>query len=145
MTITVYGMPGPQGSKKFMGIKGGRGILVESSSKVKSWREAVKWAAIDSQVGKLPSFDRHVYGPVRMEVTFTMPRPKSAKKNAVPSTRPDLSKLVRSTEDALTDVGAFEDDARIVECLSRKVYPGQHKDSLGVPGAVIRIKRIDEQ
>lgn len=86
-------------------------------------------------------------GPIHCQMIFTMPRPKSAKKDAVPSTRPDLSKLVRSTEDALTDVGAWEDDARIVFCISMKVYPGQHVDALDVPGAVIRIwtPQIDAQ
>jgi crossover junction endodeoxyribonuclease RusA len=29
------------------------------------------------------------------------------------TTRPDLSKLIRSTEDALTDAGLIHDDARI--------------------------------
>ncbi len=54
--------------------------------------------------------------------------------------RPDLSKLVRSTEDALSDAGAWEDDARVVECLARKVYAGD-PDALHIPGAVIRIRR----
>lgn len=132
--ITVYGSPAPQGSKRFLGSKNGKGILVESSKAVKPWRETLKAAAI---AGGMYT----VSGPVRMEVTFTLKRPKSAKKNAVPSTRPDLSKCVRSTEDALTEVGVFEDDARIVECLARKCYPGQHADALEVPGAVIRIQR----
>ena len=45
ITITVYGMPGLQGSKRFVGTRGGRGVMVESSAKVKPWREAVKFAA----------------------------------------------------------------------------------------------------
>ena len=152
--IRVFGTPGPQGSKRFMGVsKAGKGILVESSSKVKVWRESVKaaaWEVLNARLCDLdaiPVVERGLLrktggmsGPIHLEVTFTMARPKSAKKGAVPSTRPDLSKLIRSTEDALTDVGAYEDDARIVECLARKVFPGQHSDALEVPGAVIRIK-----
>ncbi len=65
LTITVYGTPGPQGSKRFMGVKGGKGVLVESSKKVKPWREAVKWAAWD-----VIGVDR-VPGPVRVDVHFT--------------------------------------------------------------------------
>lgn len=139
MTITVYGTPGPQGSKRFVGhAKSGRGIMIESSAKVKPWREAVKWAAIEA--GAMVGID----GPVSMEVTFTFPRPKKyAKKHHAPmSTRPDLSKLVRSTEDALTSAGAWEDDARVVSTISRKVYPGQHADALPVAGAVIRITAV---
>ena len=137
MIITVYGLPAPQGSKRHVG----HGVMIESSKKVKPWREAVKWAALELIHGELVPCGRVlVTGPIRAEITFTMPRPKSAKAGAVPATRPDLSKLVRSTEDALTDVGAWEDDARVVECLARKVYPGEHPDALATPGAVIRIE-----
>ena len=43
ITIRVYGTPAPQGSKRHVG----RGVMVESSKKVKPWREAVKQAALD--------------------------------------------------------------------------------------------------
>ena len=113
--IRAYGLPGPQGSKRFLGKRGGRGIMVESSKKVAPWREAVKWAAIKA--------GQKITGPVSVVMVFTLPRPKSASKRKpmVPSTRPDLSKLIRSTEDALTGV-LWRDDARIVCQLVRKVY-----------------------
>jgi crossover junction endodeoxyribonuclease RusA len=133
--ITVYGLPGPQGSKRLVGRDGrGRGILVESSARVKPWREAVKHAAIETS--------QRVAGPVAVEMTFTLPKPKSAPKRRKtwPSSRPDLSKLVRSTEDALSDAGAWDDDARIVHCVACKVYPGEGPDALDRPGAVIRIQ-----
>jgi crossover junction endodeoxyribonuclease RusA len=80
-------------------------------------------------------------GPVSVEMIFTLPKPKSAPKlrKTMPDRKPDLSKLVRSTEDALTDAGAWEDDARVVECRSAKRYPGEGPDALDVPGCVIRI------
>ncbi len=142
MTITVIGTPGPQGSKRFMGrAKSGRGILVESSAKVKPWREAVKWAAREAMAKLYPDVGCiGLFGPVWVEMTFTLPRPKSAKKGALPSNRPDLSKLVRSTEDALTDAGVWEDDARVTRCMARKVFPGEGPGSLNVPGCVIRIE-----
>lgn len=146
MTIKVYGTPGPQGSKKFVGLaKSGRGILVESSAKVKVWRQDVKAAALLVLENDSLSLERHcngaVIGAVVVEMIFTMLKPKSAPKNRKtwPSTRPDLSKLVRSTEDALTEAGVWEDDARVVYCLSMKVFPGEHADALHIPGAVIRI------
>jgi crossover junction endodeoxyribonuclease RusA len=75
---------------------------------------------------------------------FTLPKPKSAPKRrrTWPDKKPDLSKLVRSTEDSLTEVAAWEDDARVVRCLALKVFPGEHPDALGVPGAVIRIREF---
>ncbi len=135
--ITVYGTPAPQGSKRFLGIKGGRGILVESSKAVKPWREAVKWAALTAKNGAPP-----IPGPVRVEMIFTITKPKSAPKGrrTFPDKKPDLSKLVRSTEDALVDAGVIQDDARIIDCLSSKVFPGEGASSLATPGAVIRIR-----
>jgi Holliday junction resolvase RusA-like endonuclease len=134
VTITVRGLPGPQGSKRYVG----KGIMIESSKKVKPWREAVKWAAIEAMS---TGAGEGMRGPISVEMTFTLPKPKSAPKRmrTWPDRKPDLSKLVRSTEDALTDVCAIEDDARIVECICRKVFPGEHVDSLSTPGAVIRL------
>jgi Holliday junction resolvase RusA-like endonuclease len=136
LTITVFGLPAPQGSKRLVGRDGkGRGILVESSTKVKPWREAVKYAALEA--------GGRVAGAVEVEMTFTMPKPKSAPKTRKtwPATRPDLSKLVRSTEDALTDAAAWDDDARMVHCVASKVYPLEGKDALDKPGAVIHIRK----
>lgn len=134
--FSVYGLPGPQGSKKAMGrTKTGRTILVESSAKVKPWREAVKWAAMQAGA-RIPE------GPLWVSMVFTMPKPKSApkRKRTWPATKPDLSKLARSTEDALTDAGTWADDARVVEYLRlAKVYPGEDRDALDRPGCLITI------
>ena len=156
MTITVIGTPGPQGSKRYLGVRGGRGILVESSAKVKPWREAVKWAVRDkamadyeAAIGHPPSnllsAGIHIAGAVWVSMTFTLPRPSSAKKGSLPSKRPDLSKLVRATEDALTDSGIWDDDSRVVECFAAKRYPEEGRDSLDVPGCVIRIEAIHDR
>jgi Holliday junction resolvase RusA-like endonuclease len=139
ITIKLIGTPAPQGSKKFVGrAKNGRGIMAEDCTRVKPWREAVTAAAIDAMDGQ-PG--RGISGPVVAEMIFTMPKPKSASKRRKtwPDRKPDLSKLVRSTEDALCAAGAFEDDARIIRCVSEKVFPGEHPDALRVPGAVLRL------
>jgi Holliday junction resolvase RusA-like endonuclease len=133
ITITVYGLPAPQGSKSFKGMRGGHAVMVESSKNVKPWREAVKWAAIEHAKGV------RLKGPVILTIAFTMPKPKKPA-YSVPATKPDLSKLLRSTEDALTDAGIWEDDARVVCCAMSKVYPG-HPGSLDTPGAIITIQQ----
>lgn len=137
ITITVYGTPAPQGSKRFMGIRGGKGIMIESSKQVKPWREAVKFAALE--------VEGTVSGPVEVSMVFTVRKPASAPKTrrTWPATKPDLSKLVRSTEDALTDAGKWEDDARVVKCTSEKVYPNEGMMALSVPGAFIRITSVE--
>ena len=149
--LTVYGIPAPQGSKRFIGhAKSGRGIMVESSKKVKPWREAVKSAVIDYTEKHGLQYDingRLFYGPVLLNLFFTLPKPKSAPKTrrTFPDKKPDLSKLIRSTEDALTDAGVWEDDARVVCCLAKKLYPGEGAEALGIPGAIIRVSQYLDQ
>lgn len=138
ITLTVYGIPGPQGSKSFKGIsKKGKAIMVESSLKVKPWREAVKMAFIAKYSGVPRPI---IKGPVGLSFVFAMPKPKKSKYK-VPATKPDLSKLIRSTEDALTEVGAWEDDSRVVYLAATKVYCGDRfAESMESPGAIITIR-----
>lgn len=152
MTITVFGQPAPQGSKRYVGqSKTGRGIMIESSKAVKPWRQDVRAAALDAMADRiqLPEIEqRALYfdpsGALSVHMIFTLPKPKSAAKRyrTWPNKKPDLSKLVRSTEDALTEAGIWEDDARIVHCVSSKCYPGEGVDSLNSPGAVIHIRQV---
>lgn len=61
-------------------------------------------------------------------MVFTRPRPGAAPKARRwwASTTPDLSKLLRSTEDALTAIGLWKDDGRVVAYrLAAKVFPGE--------------------
>ena len=43
LVVVVYGVPAPQGSKRHVG----HGILVESSKKLRPWRDAVRWTTAD--------------------------------------------------------------------------------------------------
>lgn len=130
-TLIVHGRPAPQGSKRHVG----NGIMVESSKHVKPWRDAVRGEAQRHHTGIV------LDGPLRALMVFTLPKPKSAPKTRTtfPDRTPDLSKLVRATEDALTDAGVWADDARVVETRSAKRYPNEGTDSLSVPGVLIRI------
>lgn len=146
LTIVVYGSPAPQGSKKFLGTfkgKDGRthAKLAESSAKVRPWRQDVKTAAEAARNGTDP-----IDGPVNLKITFTLPKPKSAPKRRVtwPDKKPDLSKLVRSTEDALVDAGVLRDDSRVICLVAQKTFPGQGRDSLEAPGCVIHITEVTE-
>jgi len=136
MEIIVYGTPAPQGSKRHVG----GGVMVESSKKVKPWRQDVKFAALQARAGAQPIDD-----PVCMRVVFTLPKPASApkRKRTFPSRKPDIDKLLRSTLDALTDAGIFSDDARVVEFTRlAKVFPGDDEESLDSPGVRIVVERI---
>lgn len=148
ISFTVYGTPAPQGSKRAF-VAGGRAHVIESShERVKSWRQAVI-DQVRSDGWLLPPFPYS--GPLEVEMTFDLKRPKGhyrTGKNAhllrdsapaYPSGTPDLSKLARSTEDALTEVGLWADDALVVRyALLQKRYA----DAPRLPGAVITVREL---
>lgn len=128
--IQVAGVPAPQGSKTGY-IRGGRVVLVESSKKVKPWREAVAAAATEACKGSEP-----IDGPVTITMDFVLPRPKSLPKRVRRMTkRPDLDKLVRSTLDALSGI-AYIDDNRVDDITARKRYAVEGEQ----PGATITVR-----
>ena len=146
LAIAVHGLPAPQGSKSFKGMRKGKPILVESSEAVKPWRAAVVAAALSARPHTWETMD----GPLVADMVFTMPRPQAAPKTlrTLPSPFPDLSKLCRATEDALgkdckeLKRPVIADDARIV--AYRRLHKVYEKDPLDVdalrqPGAVIRL------
>ena len=134
ITFTVAGMaPQPQGSKRHLG----NGVMVESCKNLKPWRYLVQQAAINLN-------HPTITGPVSLSCIFLFPRPKShytAKGTLRPSApafhsvKPDGSKCLRSTEDALVDAGLLQDDARIAISSFTKRYTvaAEH------PGALITI------
>ena len=146
LAFNTYGTPAPQGSKRgYVNRATGRVALVESSAKVRPWREAVKYAALDAmRTAGITCFD----GPVEVHVTFGLAHPKyhyrsgahaqQLRPNAPTwhAKKPDLDKLLRSTLDALTDAGLIRDDAQIASVHATKVY--------GPPGARITIRDSDD-
>jgi Holliday junction resolvase RusA-like endonuclease len=145
LEFTVHNhRPAPQGSKRHVG----RGRLLEQSKRVAPWREAVDTAARAAMNARwLEGRGEEILdGPLSVEIVFTVRKPASAPKTRVtwPTTRDsgDIDKLLRSSLDALTTAGAIADDSRIVEIVSRKVFPGEGLDALETPGAVIRVWRL---
>ncbi|MFE4329700.1 RusA family crossover junction endodeoxyribonuclease [Streptomyces sp. NPDC056831] len=153
--VAVRGLPGPQGSKRHVG----NGRMVESSAKVKPWRESVVWMAVAARQ-KIKGFTK-LDGPLRADMVFCFDRPKGhmgTGRNAGlvrpsaplrPDVTPDLSKLARSTEDALTTAAVYRDDALIVEYgVLGKWYTTDHGLVDGVldgPGCTIRLWPIERE
>lgn len=135
VSLFVAGTPAPQGSKRFVGTtRAGRGILIESSAeKVRSWRADVR-AAFTGQL-KVP-----YAGPVVVDVRFHLARPKSVtvKRRPLPTVKPDLDKLIRSTLDALKSAGIYGDDAQVVHLVCGKRYADDSP-----PGAAITVKEVE--
>jgi Holliday junction resolvase RusA-like endonuclease len=149
LQIVAYGRPAPQGSKRHVG----RGVMVESSRALKPWRDDVKAAAeiaiqnLDQPGGGIaPGYP--LDAPLIVRMVFTLPKPTSAPKRRRiwPSKIPDLSKLIRSTEDALTAAGVWRDDARVVEYeRTAKVFPGEDPEALDAPGVRITIRELVDE
>lgn len=116
LSITVPGIPVPQGSMKAFHRPGMRFAVVTSDNvKLKPWRATVALAAAE-KVKTLT--DR----AVTVEIVFRMPRPKSLPKNVQHHTKkPDIDKLVRGIFDALTGV-VFADDSQVVAHRAAKRY-----------------------
>lgn len=123
LKFTVHASAAPQGSKRHVG----NGIMIESSKRVKPFRQDVKFAALDA---KPP--DWKMDGPFRIEVFFQFIRPKShfTSKGALTKSAPsyptgrnvgDIEKLLRAVHDALSEV-LFTDDSQVVECHCYKLY-----------------------
>lgn len=152
LVVVVHGIPAPQGSKRHVG----NGVLVESSAKVRPWREAVRAATeaalAAARLDHAPGWTPGRAAPLVLAATFTLARPASHYRSGryaellrstapqCPATRPDLDKLIRSTFDALTDAGAMAEDSRVVQLVAAKVYPGGALDALDTPGAVLYLR-----
>ena len=105
LTIEVFGLPAPQGSKRVF-----NGRVVEASAKtLKPWRKAVSVACHNLQLDEL------LTGPVKVEVRIFLPRPKTVtiKKRFLPIVPPDVDKLCRSILD-----GIGQNIAGDCECLA---------------------------
>ncbi len=140
--FTVHGEAQPAGSKKaFVNRKTGRAQIVDDAKKSRPWKAIVTDAAVQAMNGAPP-----MDGPLRAEFTFYVKRPAGhygTGRNArvlkpsaprFPTVRPDLLKLGRSVEDALTDAGVYRDDSQIRYEVLRKNYADEC-----VPHVVIEI------
>lgn len=133
--FTVLGVAQPAGSKTSYVPRnrdtgqpyerGGRILVstVDANKKSKPWQAVVAAAARDAYDGPLLDF------PLILCVKFFQPRPsghygshdlsKAGRDNPVPAKKPDVLKLARGIEDALTGV-IYRDDALIVDEFLRK-------------------------
>jgi len=138
----VPGIPRGGGSKRgFVNSKTGRVIITDASKHAKDWKTSVAQVAESAFTGAL------WHGPIILRVTFLFPRPKrhfgTGKKATIlrqdapefHTSKPDNTKLTRSTEDALTGV-VWKDDAQVCQQFVEKRY------TLGAAGARITIEEM---
>jgi len=123
VTITVYGRPQQRGSKKPFIIRGGprkgQASMCDDNKRSAPWMAAVTAAAAEVMDG-----GTLLTGPVELTAKFFFKRPNShfgtgrndgKLKESAPSfhsQQPDLSKLLRAVEDALSGI-VYGDDRQI--------------------------------
>jgi crossover junction endodeoxyribonuclease RusA len=156
-TLFVPGRPVPQGSKTaFISKSTGRPVVVDKDVRLPNWRAKITGAAIEHQAellhtggvfgGAFP-----LDGPIGVEITFVLERPKfhyGTGRNAdrvkdssplYPATMPDLDKLLRAVFDGLTDAQVWRDDGQVVWCQTSKRYP---LNTDAGPGVLISVGRM---
>jgi crossover junction endodeoxyribonuclease RusA len=141
LSLTVHGLPAPQGSKSAVRGKDGRVRLLEGSTtsarqRHRAWRDLVAQGAREAWGDRDP-----LDCPVQVHIRFFMPRPKSARKALVwAAKKPDLDKLCRSVLDSLTDAGVLRDDSRVVQLHAEKslAFVGQ------TTGATVIVTPVEE-
>ncbi len=128
IAFSVPGIPRPGGSKRaFHHPKTGRIIITDACREAKNWRAVVALSAREAYQGPL------IQKPLEMWIQFMFPHPQSHYRTgrnraylracapSVPAMKPDLTKLIRAVEDALTGI-IWRDDAQIVRQIAEKHY-----------------------
>lgn len=119
LVFIVYGTAAPAGSKRVVpagGRAGGRPIVIDDSKRSTPWKRDVAKEAAAAMLGR-PLLE----GAIALQLRFYLPRPKGhyGVRGVLPSAphypivRPDVLKLARGVEDALTGI-VWRDDAQIV-------------------------------
>ncbi|WP_137726345.1 hypothetical protein [Prescottella subtropica] len=167
MWLVAAGKPVTQGSMRAVAV----GVIRhENGAQLHAWRDTITREALRVGGVDWASID----GPVRLSVALTVPAPTRPNASAVetvdgrgtprvaPMTTPDVDKLLRAVQDALSPrdnrksgesvktrdrrFKLLTDDARIVDSAAVKTYPAPahtHPWALPWPGAVIRISSLD--
>jgi crossover junction endodeoxyribonuclease RusA len=117
LEIVVEGSPVPQGSFRHIG----NGRIIAANPKLNAWRQTIA-----DQVSEKTAV-RLIDGFCRVDLVFTLPRPKSVPKSrrARPTTKPDLDKLVRAALDAISlprYVQLLTDDSIVTDLHAAKRY-----------------------
>jgi Holliday junction resolvase RusA-like endonuclease len=131
ITFSVLGQPVPQGSKRGF-ARGGKVVMLEMGKNLQPWRQEIAVVASQHMGSESPWL-----GPIRVKLTFFIPRPKGhygTGRNATtlkasaprfPISSPDLDKLTRAVLDALTGI-AYRDDAQVHSLDTMKLYADDH-------------------
>lgn len=121
-------------------------VIEEAKESLKRWRTLVKSAG--QEIHKLAGSELQT-GPVQVEATVTLARPKTVKllERLWPWMKgKDVDKLARAILDGLTMSQLYGDDSQVCRLLITKCYPDTPGvvDRLDHPGAVVRVGPIED-
>lgn len=124
MQLRIEGLPKPQGSKR---VYNGR-VVEAAGNALKAWRKAIA----DECMAQVTEDHKLILGPVRVDIVFYLPRPKTVKEKdrALPIVPPDVDKLARAALDGIGqgpsgksgDGVVWGDDSQVIELRATKVY-----------------------
>jgi Holliday junction resolvase RusA-like endonuclease len=139
LTFSMSGAPRGQGRPRATAARGFASIYKDPKSR--KYEQSVAAVARDVMAGRAP-FE----GPLSVSLRFRMPIPKSYPKRTraamvageiAPTTKPDLSNLMKAIEDGMNTV-VFHDDSQIVRSFVSKIYAEQ-------PGVDVRVEAFAPQ
>ena len=119
LQFRVEGIPVPQGSFRHVG----NGRIIAANPKLNTWRQSVA-----DQVAQISPV-RLIDAPTRVDLIFTLPKPKSVTKRLQPTVKPDIDKLARAVLDAISlpkFTQLLKDDSIVVDLHVFKRYESQH-------------------
>lgn len=142
MTALVFSMAGsPRGQGRPRATARGGFATIYKDDKSRKYELSVARVAAVAMAGRAP-----LEGPLSVSLRFRMPIPASAPKRTkaamaageiAPTTKPDLSNLMKAIEDGMNRV-VFSDDSQIVRSFVTKVYSDR-------PGVDVRVEAFAPQ
>lgn len=149
IAFTVYGRPQSRGSKRTFLTKHGNIAMRDDNKKSKDWMTQIRAEAAKHAPSEL------LTGPIELRLCFRFARPKShfgtgrnasVLKPSAPeyhTQTPDLTKLIRGLEDALTGV-IWRDDRQIVRYGTHTEWDTMKTWTTGPEGVDIEVEEVTE-
>jgi Holliday junction resolvase RusA-like endonuclease len=139
LTFSMNGLPRGQGRPR--ATARGAHATVYKDKADRRYEASVARVATSAMAGRPP-----MLGALQIALRFRMPIPRSHSKavriamaagEIAPTTKPDLSNLVKAIEDGMNTI-VFADDAQIVRAVTSKIYAER-------PGVDIRVSPFQPQ
>jgi Holliday junction resolvase RusA-like endonuclease len=117
IAVTVWGMPVAQPRHRVSCRNGYARVYLPSDHAVHGWKELIAQAAAE-QIEKTGALE----GALALSLDFMFPAQTRRAEGTYRVKKPDLDNLVKAVMDALTDAGAWQDDAQVAEVTARKRF-----------------------